>query len=62
MEIIQQGIGHDLDRRDGAGNAKVATYDPGYEECSKTACQPPAQGFDYATGMAVIQDPSLCGF
>ena len=62
MEIIQQGIGYDLDYRYGAGNAKVATYAPGYEECSKTTSQPPAQSLDYATSMAVIQDPSLCGF
>jgi hypothetical protein len=59
MEIIQQGIGHDLYNRDGAGNADVATYAPGYEECSKTTGQPPAQGLDYATSMAVIQDPFL---
>ena len=55
MQIIQHGIGYDLHYRDGACHSEIATYDPGYEECSETAGNPPGQGFDDTTEMAVIQ-------
>ena len=55
MKIIQHGVGYDLHHGYGACYGKIATYDPGYEECGETACHTPGQSFDYTAEMAVIQ-------
>lgn len=41
MQVVEQGVGHDLDHGYGTGYGQVSAYRPGYHEGSKTAGETP---------------------
>jgi hypothetical protein len=55
MQIVQNGVGYNLDHCNGSCHCEITTYDPGYEEGGETASHSPGYGFDYTAEMAVIQ-------
>jgi hypothetical protein len=59
MQIVQHGIGYDLDHSDTAGHGPAARYQPRNEKSRTRTRDAPTQGFNNATQLGIIQDPFL---